>query len=191
MQDRHLDFFLRLAEDTAQYLRDATQARQFERLEAEHDNLRAALDWSLSREPKHAAGLRLAAALPFFRATRGYFQEAREYLMAALAQNPGDHTAARAQALYGVGDAAFVQGDYATAREFLDASLSLYREFGTTSRRALAHTLALRGYVETEVGDYATASQLIEQSLAIMRELNDEPGIARALRELGTCALRS
>lgn len=99
IQDRHLDFFLRLAEDAALYLRDETQALHFERLEREHDNLRAALDWSTRSADRHTAGLRLAAALAFFWEARNYFQEGREYSMAALAQNPEDHTTARANTL--------------------------------------------------------------------------------------------
>lgn len=189
-QDRHLDFFLALAEDAEQHFWDDSQALHFRRLELEHDNLRAALERSNCCADKHAAGLRLAGALGFFWRARGYFAEGRGYLLAMLQRNPA-HGEARAKALFGIGCMAYRQGDFAEARAYMDEGLAEYQELGEAGRRGFANTIAMRGYLETEVGDYQTAARLIGQSLAIMRELNDTQGIAHAYQELGACALRA
>lgn len=191
VQNRHLEYFVRLAEEAESLWRLAEQEFWFKRIELEHDNLRAALAWSQPAQGNLEAGLRLAAALAFFWEVRGYPQEGREHLMAALGQTPAYPTEVRAKALNGAGYLAYKQGDYRSARALMDESLAMYRDLGPTSRRALASTLDLRGYIESEVGEYATASGLIQQGLDIMRELKDEDGIASALRDLGGCALRA
>lgn len=190
VQDRHLEYMLRLAETAEPHLAGPEQAAWLNRLEMEHDNLRTALDWSRTAQAKAARGLRLAGALILFWDTRGYFQEGREHLMAALEQNVSGNSIERARGLYGAGDLTLMQGDYAAARSLLDSSISIYRELGPATRRGLANSLLLRGYMESEVGEYSAASALLLQGLGLMRELNDRPGMARALHELGTCALR-
>lgn len=191
VQNRHLEFFVELAEDAGARSKDDEQVIGFNRMEMEHDNLRAALEWSRTAQGIPEGGLRLAAALSFFWGVRGYSQEGREYLIAALGQNPSYPTELRANALRGAGYLAYVRGDYPEARTLLDASLTVNRQLGPAGRHGLAQSLLLRGYMESEVGEYATASALILQGLDIMRELADEWGIASALRDLGGCAVRA
>lgn len=188
---RYLQFFVRFAEQADAQIEGQDQVSVIKRLELEYDNLRAALDWSQTAQDDSDASLRLAGALTTFWGIRGYFQEGHEYLMTALARTRADHTAARAKGLGSAGYLSYMQGDYPAARELMDASLASYRQLGTESRGALARILILRGYLESEVGKYATAAALILQGLDIMRELNDGLGTARALRELGGCAIRA
>lgn len=191
IQNQHLAFFTLLAESADEQLYTEQQVFLLNQLEREHDNLRAALSWSLSPKGNSRWGLRLACALAYFWEVRGYHQEGHEFLGAAFAQNPPDRTELHAKALEKIGFLKFMQGDYPAGRSFLDASLDVYRELGSTSRRRLAHTLRLRGYLEVEVGEYETASELILQALDIMRELNDERGIMTCLSDLGACSLRA
>jgi non-specific serine/threonine protein kinase len=85
---RHATFYLGLAERGDPELRGPKQASWLDRLEAEHDNLRAALEWSLSQE-KDEAGLRLAGALSGYWHGRGYLSEGREWLDARHAASRG------------------------------------------------------------------------------------------------------
>lgn len=191
VQNRHLEFFVRLAEEAESLWRRAEQVLWLNRLELEHGNLRAALAWSQTAQGNAEAGIRLAAALAFFWAVRGYLQEGRDHLMAVLEHTPSGDPKARAKAFHKAGFLTYMQSDYVMARGLLDESLALYRDLGPANRRDLAETLVLRGYMESEVGEYAIATELIQQGLGIMRELKDEDGIANALRDLGGCALRA
>ncbi len=85
-QDRHLDYCLQWAERARPHLYAAEQLTWLNRFEAEHDNLRAALDWSQTNESRSEKGLRLAGATGRFWRLRGYFSEGRARLSAALSQ---------------------------------------------------------------------------------------------------------
>ena len=84
---RHAEFFLAMAEEAEPQLTGAQQQEWAERLEAEHDNIRAALSWSLEREPENA--LRLAGALARFWEMRARFVEGSAWLEAVLRQSDG------------------------------------------------------------------------------------------------------
>jgi predicted ATPase/class 3 adenylate cyclase len=176
VRTRHLEFFLNWAE----------QGPGHERLEAEHDNLRAALGWS-GAQGQGEAGLRLGGALWGFWEMRGYWREAREYVAGLLAL-PGAEarTAARALALQRGGWLAWRQGDYGTARALLEESLAISREHG--DKRDIAKSLTGLGNVAHDQGDYGTAQALLEESLTIFREIGDKWSIARSLASLGRVA---
>src|SRR5262249_22304197 len=74
LRDRHLEFFLAMAEAAEPKLKGRAQHEWLERLEMEHDNLRAALDWGLS-SGQAEAGLRMAGALSWFWGMCSYFSE--------------------------------------------------------------------------------------------------------------------
>src|SRR5207244_4082998 len=77
LRGRHRDWFLGLAEQAEPELHRSEQLVWLERLEREHDNLRAALEWSMTEAGGAEAGLRLAGALRRFWEVRGYLQEGR------------------------------------------------------------------------------------------------------------------
>ncbi len=186
VRNRHLDFFLKLAIEAEPKLYGAEQVKWLNRLEREHDNLRAALAWSQTGEDKAELALRFGGALGRFWEMRGYFREGREWLSAALSKTEASaETAARAKALFAAGNLAFEQSDFPAARTLLEQSVSIYRELGPAGRWGLAEALRQLGYTATEMGDYAPAFSLINEALGIMRELKDLIGIERALRQLG------
>lgn len=181
---RHQAYFAALAEAAAPQMRGPQQGVWLERLESEHDNLRAALEWS---DPEMI--LRIASALWQFWSVRGYVSEGREWLAGALAgaevQAP---TALRARALYVAGAMASSQGDYATARTCCEESLAIYRESGNTHDIAvLLHSLGINS---SSQGDHTAARTLFAESLAIHREAEYKPGIANVLHSLGMIASR-
>jgi non-specific serine/threonine protein kinase len=182
---RHLEYFLALAEEGDAHLTDALQTEWLERLEAEHDNLRAALSHSTPDTPHSALGLRLAAALGHFWRARGYLTEGREWLAQALAGAAGA-TAPRARALTESGTLALRQGDYDAARASYEESLAIGRALG--ARSGIASSLNNLGMVAYAQEDYEATRAFYEESLAIRRELEDRWAIAASLNNLGTVA---
>jgi tetratricopeptide (TPR) repeat protein len=186
MRGRHVDFFLRLAEDAEPKLSGSKQGDWLERLEREHDNLRAALDWCQIADDGAEAGLRLAAALGGFWLVRGYWSEGRERLARALARPQAvGPTAARARALYAAGSLADPRSDYEAACH--EESLAIWRELG--DRQQIALSLDAVGALVLRQGDYRAARRLFEEALAIHRALGNRQGQAPNLYWLGWVAM--
>jgi len=101
LRRRHADYYLALAEQAATQLQGAEQGTWLRRLESDHENLRAALEWGLQAKPELA--LRLACALWRFWEMHGHLSAGRAWLRDALAANPGAPAALRARAHYGAG----------------------------------------------------------------------------------------
>jgi predicted ATPase/class 3 adenylate cyclase/Tfp pilus assembly protein PilF len=186
IRQAHAHYYAALAEEAESHLTGPQQARWLNRLETEHDNLRAALHW-LVGQGEVDAGLQLGGALWRFWIIRGHMSEGRERLAALLAL-PGTSTAtpARAKVLNGLGTIAHEQGDYAAARSWLEESLALWRRLG--DNRGMAMLLNNLGWVAWHLGDYGAARALSEEALTRHRELGDSRGIALALNNLGWVA---
>jgi non-specific serine/threonine protein kinase len=178
---RHLDFFLNLAKQAELHLRGAEQATWLNRLEADHDNLREALAWSMPKAPEQ--GLLLAAALGNFWLVRGHLVEGRQWIMQALRNDVGRSAASRAKALNWAGWMAIRQLDYSTARLLHEESLAIYRESGDP--QGIADSTYHLGVVAMNEADHPAARALLEESLALYRQLGDERGIVDALGDLG------
>ncbi len=116
----HASYYLRLAEDAAKEIRGPRQTMWLQRLEREHDNLRAAFQWSLE-QGKASQGmemaLRFSSALDRFWEIRGHYSEGRTFLKRVLAGSKGNLTSIRAEALNIAADLALLQGDYGEAEE--------------------------------------------------------------------------
>jgi predicted ATPase/Tfp pilus assembly protein PilF/predicted Ser/Thr protein kinase len=180
----HRDFFLKFSEEAEPQLIGPQQKGWLERLDQEHDNLRAAFDWSLKNNGDLEAGLRFGAALWRFWLIRGHLDEGRERLANLLANVEASvRTEARVKVLTGAGTLAQNQADYTTARSFFEESLTLYRELA--DKRGIVTSLNNLGWVAWRLGDYAAARTLSEESLALHRELGDKRGIATSMNNLG------
>ena len=163
---RHAAHYLALAEAAEPGLAGADQIAWLERLEREHDNLRAALAWA-THTGAADAGLRAAGALSRFWWTRGHVDEGRRWMDTLLALPGAAPTAGRAEALNGAGNLAFLQGDYGAARRFHEGSLGLRRELG--DQHGVAGSLNNLGLLATQSGDLAGAGALYDEALAINR----------------------
>ncbi|MDQ2805789.1 MAG: tetratricopeptide repeat protein [Chloroflexota bacterium] len=179
----HLRYYTTLAARADSHLRASAQLGWLERLEAEHDNCRAALRGALA-QAAGAPALQLSSALWWFWRLHGYWDEGRTWLEAALAQTaPTDCSAARAAALCGAGDLARLQGDYTTARIRLAASVACYERGGDARGLVYARTFlgeALRGQ-----GDLAAAGEETAAAVAVGRANGDPHSLALALNCLG------
>jgi predicted ATPase/class 3 adenylate cyclase len=184
---RHRDWYLELAERAEPRLLGEEQAAWLDRLEQEHANLRAALTWSVESGGTEAA-LRLVGALWRFWAVRGYFEEARGYLEAALKGSSDASAGFRAKALNAAGYLALSRGDHGMARSLLEESLALQRQLGEPA--GIAASLSNLGAAALQQGDHAGARSLFEENLAMRRRLGDKVGIAAALNDLGGAVIQ-
>ena len=180
----HADLFLAMAEEAAPTLRFDTDPAALDRIEAEHENLRAALRWCLQSNDAPRT-VRMVAALARFWLVRGHLTEGRGWLNAALAMDsssapPGP----RARALWGAGMLAHFQNDYELAAKRLGESLALARVMG--DREAEAN--ALSG-LATSVGrhrDPEAAHEMYAQAIVIAGELGDARMAATLRQGLAT-----
>ncbi len=187
VRERHRDYFLALAEEAEPKLIGAEQAEWLQRLEDEHENLLAGLNWSLV-ETRVEGGLRLCAALQRFWWTRGHLAEGQEWCVRVLGKAGADErTQERANVLNAAGVLAFYQGDYPAARARHEESLAIRRQLG--DRRGVAESLSNLGTAARAQGDVVSARALHEEALAIRRELGSQGSIARSLNNLGNVAL--
>ncbi|HYN88793.1 MAG TPA: tetratricopeptide repeat protein [Ardenticatenaceae bacterium] len=182
IHQRHLAFFLQLAEETERQRRSARQVTLLNQLELEHDNLRVALQWALQQGHVESA-LRLGGALAWFWEIRGYLSEGRRWLDAALDQPGSVSMGIRSKALAASGQLAFWQGAYIEAKQCFEASLEVGRAGNDTA--TIAQVLTWLGRVAQRQGDYDRAVGFGEESLALYRELGDPSGLALALNRLG------
>ncbi|HYO48277.1 MAG TPA: tetratricopeptide repeat protein [Chloroflexia bacterium] len=191
IQKRHADYYLSVAEAAEPQLKGVQQITWLDRLEAEHNNLRAALQWSLQHAEVEVA-LRLGGALWRFWLIRGYLSEGRRWLEEALALGEAVvgvvPAAVRANALNGAGNLAYSAGDYAAALALHEESLRLRRELG--DKQGMAGALNNIAVVWRDRGDYERASKHFEKSLKLKRELGDKMGIASSLNNLGVVRQR-
>ena len=181
------EHYVALAEEAYPNLRGDPK-QWLDRLEAEHDNLRAALDGLESYGDTQLA-LKLAGALYRFWSMHGHFAEGRARLERLLAADEAP-TAARARALNGAAVLAIPGGDLLAAKERSEDALALHRRLGDDWGAAYSvFSLAL---IATEEADWARALPLFEECLAGFRELGDDhyaliaaDGIAWTAGELG------
>jgi predicted ATPase/DNA-binding CsgD family transcriptional regulator len=151
-------------------LRGPRQTDWLNRLEADHDNLRAALDWLAHRgEPE--AFLRLARSLANYWFFRGPYEEGRAWLEQALARAGKTSPLLQRDALYGLGLMAVAQDDIARAESCFGESLAIARAYddpaGVTFGRIGLGVVALHR------GRFDQATTLLEEALAGARRLDD------------------
>jgi len=166
LRRRHADFFLVLAEAAFPELTGSARSR-LDRLEADHDNLRAALDW-LESAGRAQEALRLAGALYRFWNKHGHLLEGGDRLERLLAREPAG-TSARVRALHGAAVMASSTGDPETAEKRAEEARDLARTLGDAWGDAYAGYLL--GIVAVERKDWAAALPFFEESLDTFRRL--------------------
>jgi DNA-binding CsgD family transcriptional regulator/tetratricopeptide (TPR) repeat protein len=183
----HACYFLELAEEAEPELFGPQEAQWYERLEEEHDNIRAALSYTLEgAEPE--LGLRLAGAIWWFWHRHGHLSEGLRWLDEGLAKGSGASAMARVKALGGIGWLAFGQADLDRMKEGATEGLKLCAEarLGGEHRALFLRLLGDASWLE---GDYDQAMKLAEESLELSRESNDLGGMALSLLQQGTASM--
>jgi tetratricopeptide (TPR) repeat protein len=184
LRDRHLGYFLGLAEETMDLGGRHVDA-WVRRVDPEYDNLRAAFAWARLRHDNGEAALRLAGALRPYWGYRGYVDEGTGWLDAALARGGTAPTSTRARALLAKAGQCVHRGDLAGAIGIGEATLAQFRE--TDDRAGTAWCLELLANNQNA----AHAQAYAEEALPLFRELGSLDGVSRALRALGTAACLS
>jgi predicted ATPase/class 3 adenylate cyclase len=168
----HAVYFAELTEELSDDVRSPDRGAALDRLEYEHDNLRAALRWSLDHGEGGLA-LRIASATWPFWKLRGHLSEGRRWLEQALDMSPDVPTAVLARGLRGAGDLAAGQSDHERARTYLERSLALAEQLGDDAEAAA--TLTRLAALPHRRGDLHEATRLFEEALERARRAASGP----------------
>ena len=180
IHDRHAAAFLRLAEDAAPHLQGRDVNAWLDRIDLEHDNLRAALDCDIGSGRAERASRMLFALWRFWQ-MRGHLREGAAWAERVLAM-PDVPPFARLKALEAAGGIAYWQADEKVIDHYR-AAYELAVAHGDTAARAVAaynysFTFSIPGLAGTTDND--ASRRYLEESLASYRELGDRPAIGRA-----------
>jgi predicted ATPase/class 3 adenylate cyclase len=184
---KHFGYFLALAEQAAPKLRSFGASEWVTRLDAEHDNLRAAMQWALENRLEDL--LRMIPLLSYFWNRRGYEEEARSVIREALEhasrlpQFQGDADADKLRLLgeswLALAMQAFSQGDNMGASEASDKAAELARRIG--DKRLLAISLGFRATGSISLGIMDGIPEMLEEGLAAATESSDKVAVGLPL----------
>ena len=172
--DRHAAYFLDLAEPAAAEFAGPGQLAWLDRLEAEHDDLLAAMSWLVDQGPPEQA-LRLFSVTWRFWWLRGHaaeFVRLGEQIVASSERLPPQQ---RTVALSAAGFILISKGDQAKAETLFEQNLEVYRQLSDGLGMVLTATvLGVLGYFAALRRDYSRATDLLGQSQARLREVRDD-----------------
>jgi predicted ATPase len=181
---RHAEYFARLADCRWPAL--VAGERDWRNVvEVEHENLRAAVEWSLEQGDGDGA-LAIASGIWPYWLERGYARQGREWLERALALTPAEPSERRSHAVLGLADIASYQGDVDASERAFEAGLAFFRAH--EQMRWVTACLSSLADLALARGDLVRARTLAEESVALRRELG-LPGLARGLATVGEVAL--
>ena len=163
LRQRHLDYYLGLAERAAAEWFGPSQSEVFARIRCEHANLRLALEFSLSTPNQARTGPRLAAALHFYWLGCGFVAEGRHWLDRALALDI-EPSKQRANALWTNAHLAVLQGDAPAAMAMAQECRDWTKMHGEET--TLAYAISVQGAAAWFSGDVRRAQELLEDALA-------------------------
>lgn len=197
-QQAHAAYYLRLAEEVEPQLDGSEQVALLKRLGQEHDNLRAAMQWSLEPDEngyRKEIALRLGGALRWFWLVRGHFSEGWNFLERALAGSEGIAPSVRAKAFDAAARLAAVQGENDQKELLCKKSLALYQQLG--DKLGMAHALYLLGGESQDWGgaprkreDIAASRARTEEALQLFKEVGFQEGAAWSLLRLARLTRR-
>lgn len=181
-QARFVAWAQRLAHTADGEIKGPAQQQWLARLDADIDNLLAALSWAAAQPQHRPAALRLAIALWRYWELRGHLDEGRSWLEPLAAHAEGDPSL-RAHALNAAGVLAHHQSDFTAARRLYRESLALRRELG--DRTGIAASLNGLGHLSLTQGDFAEAQRVFRENLALASALAHPNLRAACLMNLG------
>jgi predicted ATPase/class 3 adenylate cyclase len=179
VRNRHLDFFLKLAEEAESHYNSLQELEWMSQLEADNDNLRAALEWAMEQDVLRA--LRLGTALYPFWNRHGQEAEGCRILRQALARlkalprAEGEAThrrmALQVKAMGALEVLSFAQGDFVSSLNVAEEVIELSRRIN--EKHSLSEALFYLGIVKAFLGDAEISVSMAEEALTLARELGD------------------
>jgi predicted ATPase len=193
---RHAAYYAGFAEQAAQQLQGPAELAALDRLETEHDNLRAALSWSLpaladgpADDERADIGLRLAQALAWFWYRHGHATEGRRWLEQAAVLVAEEGGAPLARVTHQLAGLLNQQGEYGEAIRLYERNLAIWRDLG--DRRMELRVLNNLGSTYRRCGDLDTARSLLQDAIAVARQIGSDAGLAAPLTNLGLVELHA
>jgi len=187
VETRHGAYYLTLAEEAAAEYSGPRQVAWLDRVEADHDNIRAAQE-RFAERGEAEPGLQLSGAMMYFWFIRGYHTEGAQRLLRTLAwPEAKTPTEVRARALNAAGYLQWVRGYLPEAHALFIESVEIARAI--QAQPALAFGLCYLGTVLNGQGEYTAAETLLEESLAIWESLGNQSSMGLSLMFLGDSAL--
>ena len=185
-RERHAEFYAAMVGEAEEGMRGSDQAAWLERLEREHDNVRATLALAKSRPDLCERALGLIGAIGRFWTVRGYLSEGREWIEMVLACAPEEPSEAQVNAWLTAGQLAYWQGDSAAGRRFAENGLRLSRDLG--DRAGETRSLFRLGFACLADGELTKARASFEEALALSKEAGEPYGIPHLLNAVGEVA---
>jgi non-specific serine/threonine protein kinase len=186
IRNRHLDYFRELVEEMEPGYRRHNQLMLMKLTEAEMANLRTAFNWAMENSNLEA-GARLVAAMDYFLFYGNHTVEGYQWTNLLLREIDAIPPQAQVRILSTAGRLAWVNGDLSRSKPLRQKALALARQTG--DRYIVAWSLIhLAMDSVNRLEENAEAVRLCEEGLALLRELDDRPGIAQALNNLGELA---
>ncbi len=165
VQGRHLDYFLKFAEELEPVILGHGQRQGLARIEEESMNIRFAVEASLRLPGQVQKGLRLASAVQRSIEVRGLFKETRDDIAQLIAHPDGAvRNAVRAKALAAAARLAWVSDDVAVGLKLETEALELFRELGDP--RGIARSLVNLAFYALDERDLRRAHALLAESRA-------------------------
>ena len=183
----HARYFVELAERMEPLLVGATQKECIDRLEREHDNLRAALRWSMYAPDGAEAGMRIVGALGRFWSSRDYLAEGRRWVEGFLTlPQAAEPTALRARVLNTGAALADNQNDWAAVRAYAVERIGIKKRLDDMTNVSGNYVLLAKAASAEE--DFDAARDLLEAGIEVARAAGDDLGYAHCANGLGELA---
>jgi predicted ATPase len=183
LRDRHSAWYVALGERAGPELRRRHGREWLDRLEADHANLRTALEHLIACGDRETA-LRFVAPVWHYWAIRGHWTEGRRLLSAILAMSGESDPGRLFEAMWSAGILSIWQGDFDEAEGWAARMLELAGPTGSRRGEAIGHQV--RGIVADDRGDLETARLHYEESLVLMRSVDDGWLLSVATNNLGS-----
>lgn len=188
LHERHAHAVVVLAEELEPVLKGRDRSAVLSQLEAEHDNLRAAITWLLAHHHYELAG-RLCSALATFWSVRGYAEEGLTYIQKVVQHGRNQMSEMiYAKVLYGAGWLSDSLNEYDQAMSYYQACSTLREQLN--DQIGLAYVLFARARVARSRGNHVEAEQDLQASLMLVQEDADAWLTAAVLNILGWVQLR-
>lgn len=181
---RHVDWYLRIAEEGSRQVGTPGQHAWYLNLEAEQDNIRAALAWAIEEQLVVEAA-RLALAVRSFWEAKAYHREGFRWLEQIVALDSMKPMSVRlkAELLSALGSLTHDLNNFEQSNLYHTEALRLWREQGDSA--AITGALLALGWQSFQAVDLDVAERYVQESLALARNQGDARAIGAALSLLG------